>query len=304
MNTTVEHRTVAARTPVFEVKDEREFRSNFDRSSFMVSHTLANHSLFTIERLSELVRTKKERGELYWDMGDVQVNQRWSEAPAKTLAVEEAFQRIEHANAWMVIRAVQTDPDYFKILRESMAEVQKYSGVDFSKLVKLHDSIIFITSPRRTSTYHIDRECSMLLQIHGDKLIHVFNRNDRAILPEDEIERFWTVDNNAARYRKEYQHRAATYQLTPGKAVHIPVNAPHWVKNGDGISISLNINFHYHDFVQADLYRANYLLRRLGITPNSPGEFPIRDNLKRKLIGKPISLAKLVKSKFAKKRED
>ena len=302
MNIATAQRTVTSKTTVFEIEDEQEFRAKFDRSSFMLSHHLADHPLFSIDRLFELVKSKKENGELYWDMGDIKINQRWSEAPAHALEVEEALQRIEQANAWLVVRAVQTDPDYRKLLEESMAEVERCSGVDFKKFVKLEDSIIFITSPRRISTYHIDRECSMLLQIHGEKVIHVFDRTDRSVLPEDEIERFWTVDNNAARYREHLQHKAATYDLVPGKAVHIPVNAPHWVKNGDAVSISLNINFHYHDFVRADLYRANFLLRRFGLTPGSPGRFPMRDALKRRVIGKPISVAKMLKAKLSSKR--
>jgi hypothetical protein len=303
MNITTEQNMTTPQNPIFDIEDKQGFRAQFDRSSFMLSHRLASHPLFAIDRLFELVKTKKANGGLYWDMGDIQVNQRWNEAPAKALTVEEALQRIEKANAWLVMRAVQTDPEYRKLMEDSMAEVEECSGVDFKRFVKLKDSIIFITSPRRISTYHIDRECSMLLQIHGEKVIHVFDRADRSVLPEDEIERFWTVDNNAARYREQYQHKAATYQLAPGKAVHIPVNAPHWVKNGNEVSISLNINFHYHDFVKADLYRANYLLRRLGLRPSPPGRSPMRDVLKRRVIGKPITVAKMLKAKLSSPRD-
>jgi hypothetical protein len=196
---------------------------------------------------------------------------------------------------------VHNDPDYLAILESCMAQVEELSGVDFKRYVKLKDSIIFITSPRRISTYHIDRECSMLLQIRGDKTIHVFDRKDREVLPEEEIERFWTVDNNAPRYKEQYQNRATTYLLTPGQAVHIPVNDPHWLQNGDGVSISLNVNFHYHDFMRADLYRANYALRRLGLSPIPPGQSTVREAIKRVVVGKPISLVKDLKGKISKK---
>lgn len=285
--------------PIFDIRDEQEFRARFDRSSFTLSHRLAGHPLFSFDRLFELARTKKGHGELFWDMGDIRINQRWNEAPAKSLSIEEALARIEHANAWIVLRAVQTDPEYKQLMEDAMAEVERCSGVDFKTFVKLKDSIIFITSPGRISTYHIDRECSMLLQIHGEKAVHVFDRADRSLLPEDEIERFWTVDNNAARYRERFQEKACTYNLAPGKAVHIPVNAPHWVRNGTNVSVSLNINFHYHDFVKADLYRANYVLRQLGLTPSPPGRFPRRDALKRRIVGKPVSMAKVLKARLS-----
>jgi hypothetical protein len=287
--------------PVFAVEDKAAFRENFDRKSFMVPHNLADNPLFEFDRLFALVKTKADRGEIYWDMGDIKINTKWKDTPAKNLSAAEAFERIENANAWLLLRAVHNDPDYLAILESCMAQVEELSGVDFKRYVKLKDSIIFITSPRRISTYHIDRECSMLLQIRGDKTIHVFDRKDREVLPEEEIERFWTVDNNAPRYKEQYQNRATTYLLTPGQAVHIPVNDPHWLQNGDGVSISLNVNFHYHDFMRADLYRANYALRRLGLSPIPPGQSTVREAIKRVVVGKPISLVKDLKGKISKK---
>jgi len=292
MNTTTQ-----IKGPVFEVEDENAFRQKFDKASFMIPHNLADNPLFEFDRLFALVKTKADRGEIYWDMGDIKINTKWKDTPAKNLSAAEAFERIENANAWLLLRAVHRDPDYLAILESCMAQVERLSGVDFRRYVKLKDSIIFITSPRRISTYHIDRECSMLLQIRGEKTIHVFDRKDREVLPEEELERFWTVDNNAPRYKEQYQNRARSYLLKPGQAVHIPVNDPHWLQNGEAVSISLNVNFHYHDFVRADLYRANYLLRRVGLSPRPPGLSHGRDALKRVMIGKPISVLKELKAK-------
>jgi hypothetical protein len=139
---------------------------------------------------------------------------------------------------------------------------------------------LFITSPKRITTYHIDRECSLLLQIQGDKQISIFDRNDREVLSEEEIERFWAVDHNAPRYKPELQHHATVYELRPGNGVHIPVNAPHWVQNGNSISISLNVNFQYRDTVRANLYRLNFVLRKMGVRPSPPGISPIKDRVK------------------------
>ncbi|MGC2250070.1 MAG: hypothetical protein WA626_05315, partial [Acidobacteriaceae bacterium] len=61
--------------------------------------------------------------------------------------------------------------------------------------------------------------------MHGKKTIHIFDQNDRQVLTEPELERFWSVDNNAAIYKKDLQSRATSFVLEPGKAVHIPINA-------------------------------------------------------------------------------
>jgi hypothetical protein len=120
----------------------------------------------------------------------------------------------------------------------------------------------------------------LLLQIQGDKQISIFDRNDREVLSEEEIERFWAVDHNAPRYKPELQHHATVYELRPGNGVHIPVNAPHWVQNGNSISISLNVNFQYRDTVRANLYRLNFVLRKMGVRPSPPGISPIKDRVK------------------------
>jgi hypothetical protein len=68
--------------------------------------------------------------------------------------------------------------------------------------------------------------------------------------------------------------------MTPGTVVHIPVNAPHWVKNHDNVSISVSVNFQFRDRMLANVYRANYALRKLGVRPTPPGRSGLRDLLK------------------------
>jgi hypothetical protein len=118
------------------------------------------------------------------------------------------------------------------------------------------------------------------LQIHGEKDIYIFDKYDRDVLPEAELERFWTVANDSANYREQYQSRAANHRLVPGKGVHIPVNAPHWVKNDNNISVSLSLNFQFKDEFPANVYRFNYHLRRFGFKPTPPGVSPLKDKVK------------------------
>jgi len=70
------------------------------------------------------------------------------------------------------------------------------------------------------------------------------------------------------------------YHMSPGTGVHIPINTPHWLRNKNNVSVTLNVNFQFHDQYWANLYKANYYLRRAGITPNSPGAHPVADRLK------------------------
>lgn len=268
------------------IADRETFRAKFDKASFEFRHRLASHPIFTLERLLELAReTQKMRSEdLYYDVGVSDLNQRWDATPKPELSVEEAMVRLQQCGAWIILKRADKDPEYRVVLDECMAELQDLTGLELRKVMKLQEVIMFITSPRRVTTYHIDRECSILLQIQGTKQISVFDRNDRQVLSEEEIERFWSVDHNAPRYKPETQSRAAVYELQPGHGIHIPVNCPHWVQNGDNISISINMNFQYRDTMRANVYRANYLLRKLGVNPTPPEKSLVRDAAKKYVV--------------------
>ena len=268
------------------VADSDAFAANFDRKAFAFGHRLAHHPLFAPERLLQLAQQMaKDPHDVYYDVGDVRVDQRWDQTPACDLPIDVLVNRIETAGAWVILRHAEKDLEYAALLDACMDEIEKLSGFDLRRVSKLRNAIVFVNSPNRISSYHIDRECNCLLQIRGSKTVHVFDRDDRDVLSETEIERFWTVDNNAAVYKPHLEGRARVFELTPGCAVHIPVNAPHWVRNGPEVSVSLSINFHYKDALLADVYRANYWLRRIGLRPGEPRNSAARDAIKSTLYG-------------------
>ena len=274
------------------IEPNEDFRPKFNRVPFPFSHHLENHPLFELPRLLQLARSTREKrpGDLYYDAGDIQIGQRWDQTGPKPFPVEEALDRIEHAGAWIILSRAERDPEYGELLNRCMGEIETLIGVDLKKVMKYQDAIIFVSSPNRITSYHIDRECNFLLQIRGNKTIYVFDQNDREVLPEVEIERFWTVDHNAAQYRPQFQDRAHAFRFRPGVGVHIPVNAPHWVKNDDNVSISLSVNFVFRDSYRANIYRANHALRRLGLKPSPPGQSPVSDAIKRSGVGAAIAI--------------
>jgi hypothetical protein len=262
--------------------DPNEFREKFNERSFEVRHHLSSHPLFQIDELMALAKRTRDNNptRLYYDAGNVKVDQRWDSIPKVGFSIEDAMQRIEDCGAWIVIKHAQEDPAYRILLDKGLAELTSLAGDDLEPLIKQRDIIIFITSPKRITTYHIDRECNWILQIHGTKTLHVFDQNDRDVLPVTEVERFWAVDNNAPKYKPEFQDRAISYKLAPGIGVHVPVNAPHWVENDNNVSVTLSVNFQFKDTIRANVHRVNYFLRRLGMNPSAPGAGPVRDGLK------------------------
>lgn len=271
--------------PWIEV-DALEFRKKFNEKSFEVSHSLATHPLFQLPKLLELAeRTLKSRpSDIYYDAGDIRVDQRWADCPKKEFDAKEALERIENCGAWIIFKSAQRDPEYRILLDRGLAELKAHMPAGIDSEILVEDIIIFVTSPKRITTYHIDRECNFLLQIRGTKTISVFDRNDREVLTEEEIERFWSIDHNAGVYKPHLQNRAVEYKLAPGNGVHIPVNCPHWLQNDDNVSISLSVNFQFRDSLRANTYRANYVLRRLGLKPRPPGQSSSIDYVKAQAV--------------------
>jgi hypothetical protein len=273
----------------FVQEEATEFQRNFNHTSFAFGHRLARHPLFEMPRLIQLAQTcakhpKARPDEVYFDAGDIKIGQRWDVTPQPEMSAEEAIERIQTCGAWMMIRRAELVEEYRVVLDECMSEIQDLLRVDLDAVMEVKNAIVFITSPRRVTTYHIDRECNFLLQVSGDKSVSVFDKMDRVALPEEEIERYWAIDNNAAIYKPEHQNRARVYHLTPGMGVHFPVNAPHWVKNGDLPSVSLSINFQFRSRERSDVYRANFFLRRLGLRPKPPGQSAVGDGIKRLML--------------------
>ncbi len=263
--------------------DADEFRRDFNQRHFTLQHTLAGHPLFALPRLIELAAdmARSRPKDVYYDTGEVGIGQRWEDVERGAFPVDETLRQLHTQRAWIMLWYVDQHPAYGPLLERAMSDVMELTGAEIERQVRRREVILFITSPGRISSYHIDRECNFLLQIQGEKDISVFPRDDREVLPEREIETFWTTDSNAPVYREHLQNRAEVIRLTPGTGVHIPVNAPHWVQNDDNISVSASFNFQFKDHVRANLYRANYYMRRIGLRPTPPFVSPLRDSLKR-----------------------
>ena len=192
----------------------------------------------------------------------------------------ELIREIETGQTWIILKHIEREPGYREIFENCICDILRLTGSEIVKSIKWFEAILFITSPNRVTEYHIDRECSWLLQIHGDKDMHLFDRADKDVLPDEELERYWVVNNLCAVYKPQYESRAIVYHMRPGTGVHSPVNTPHWLQNGNNVSVSLNINFQLHESAWENLFKANYYLRRAGFTPSPPGKFPLADSIK------------------------
>jgi hypothetical protein len=257
---------------------------DFNRVSFQFAHTLANHSLFERNRLIELARsglTQHGSRSVRWQTSDASVNAGWRVPLYEQVdQVTEAIANLHRSNSWVLLYSVQRDPEFRALLNQVMAEIQSFTRLQQAEIT-WQDAYVFLASPNSITPYHIDHEATFLFQIVGNRLAHIWDPNDRSILTDAEIERYYIGDMNAATYRVENQTKAKVYELSAGNGVHHPVRAPHWFKNGETHSIALGVHFCIRSFdQQAKIYQFNHCLRQLGLRPTTPGQAPWRDHMK------------------------
>lgn len=271
---------------IFEC-DPVVFEQNFNRLPHEVHHTLVTNSLFELPALADLARRVASREHPHHPKGDIHIDQKGADANTRfdlrdrtKTDVGELVKEIERGQTWIILKHIEREPGYREVFETCISNILRYTGKQILRDIKWFEAILFITSPNRRTEYHIDRECSWLFQIQGCKDIHFFDRNDKDVLPDEELERYWVVDNLAATYKPQYESRALVYRMRPGTGVHSPVNTPHWLQNGDNVSVSLNINFQFHEYAWENLFKANHYLRRAGLTPSSPGTHPLTDRIK------------------------
>lgn len=273
------------------------FKASFDTKPFVFDHGLTDsHPLFNLAALRALLDAPGVKDNIAYDAGDIRVDQRWDSMPAKP-PIEEVFDNIGTSGAWIVMRRVHRLPAYRELLDACLTEVRKLSGRDVSEDEKSREAMIFVTSPNRVTPYHIDRECNFLMQVRGTKTISVFDREDKDVVPDQELETFWSRDNNAGVYKPQFQDRAFVSHMRPGTGVHIPVNFPHWLKNDDNVSVSLSISYQYKDWARKNVYQANYYLRKMGLQPTPPGRSAAVDYSKRVAVEMALRTKRLIKPK-------
>jgi len=263
------------------VPNPEQARRQINRSPFLIRHALSGNPLFSLDALIEVAKEAAKRpGDLYLDAGKVNVDDKWGHIPVPELPVDEIIRRIETAGAWVIMKHIERNPGYREVLQEFDQFVRQTAGPQIAGTLSNPEMLVIITSPGRVTPFHFDAETNFLVQVQGEKDAWIWAPDDRTAVTEQEIERYYSVNHNAGTYKQGIDERASTFHLSPGDAVHIPTHSAHWVKNGNSISVSLSLNYELPPTQYLNIYRANHMLRRIGIRPSPPGRFRLSDGIK------------------------
>lgn len=251
-------------------------------------HNIDQHPLFELNALRDLANRLMPTGQCRFLRPGTTQGSSFSHDPThpQGLSVDETFARMEEPGSWLALYDVETDPRYNDALRQIVDDLRPVIEPEQPGIF-LVTGFVFISAPPSITPFHIDRENNFWLQLRGRKTMSVWDNADREVIPARAVENFIAGGDQVA-FQESFRARSREFDVGPGDGVYFPSTSPHmtktdtsWVKPGDGISISLGVNF-YTSVTQrtARVHQFNRVLRRIGMSPSYPGQSSALDSIK------------------------
>ena len=245
----------------------------------LLRHGLCDHPLLQLDALAALAgRIRPVDAE--YNRGDLPVGVRPEETPGNGLGIEETIRSIEHNGSWMVLKFVEQDELYRRLLAATLAELEPQVRPATGAMLK-QEAFVFISSPNAVTPFHFDPEHNILLQVRGQKVMTVFPAGDERLVSSEAHEAFHAGGHRNLPWRDGFAEHGTAFTLEPGAALYVPVKAPHWVRNGPEVSVSFSITWRSEwSYREEYARRMNALIRKAGMRPAAPGRYPHQNHLK------------------------
>jgi hypothetical protein len=239
-------------------------------------HALADHPLLSLEGIADLADALP-RDSIIYDTADQALLVPGGGPPRGALdRPGDVIRHLDENRSWFTLLNIEQHPAYAGLMNACLDEVEPNiagRGVDMRNRV----GFVFVSSPNSITPAHFDIEHSLIMQVRGQKRL-TFGRFETPETERHEVVRYW--DGSHGRI-EALPPEFAAFDLTPGVGVYIPPVTPHWVRNGDAVSISVTLTFFTPDTDRESLVQAfNARLRRLHRSPRWPGESPLVDRAK------------------------
>lgn len=256
-----------------------DFRSAYPERPTLLAHDLIDHPLLHLEALAALAQRIRPV-DIEYNRGDLPVGVHPTKTPANGLSVDETIRSIEECGSWMVMKFVEQDEAYRKLIQQTLSRVAPIVAPVTGNMLKM-EGFVFISSPGAVTPFHFDPEHNILLQVRGRKTMTIFPAGDERLVPDEAHEMFHNGGHRNLRWDESFAKRGTCFELKPGDAAYIPVKAPHWVKNGPDVSISFSVTWRSEwSYREENARRLNHMLRASGLQPAAPRRFPHQNYLK------------------------
>jgi hypothetical protein len=245
--------------------DARAFAEAFARRPFAVRHRLVDHPLLSLDAVAELAdrlpyaAIERHQANLPLVMP--------GGAPDIEGRPSDTVRGIEHNGCWMVLWNIEQAAEYKALLDEILDEAEQYIGRRDGGM-RNRQAFLFLSAPGATTPVHFDPEHNFLLQIRGDKSMNV-GRFAGDAERNRELNRYY---DGGHRNLESMPVNVETFEMSPGDGTYVPSFAPHFVKNGPAVSVSLSITFRTRISERAEnvhVFNSN-LRRRLHVRTMRP----------------------------------
>lgn len=193
----------------------------------------------------------------------------------------DTIREIATAGGRAVLRNIERQPAYRDLLSALVSELEPDIQRRTGKIVGLQGSL-FIAAPGAASPYHFDAEHSIMVQLAGSKVMTQFPAGDPLYADDHAHEALHTEGERELAWHDGLAAGGIEWTLEPGDAVYVPAMAPHHVKVGGAKpAVSLSIGWRSAwSLDEADARAFNAQLRRLGIRPKPPEQWPANNQTK------------------------
>lgn len=264
-----------------------EFATSYNLRPFLVSHRLPQHPQFSLPALFALCR-RLPRDYVKYRFGVIPIDADIDTSLDRfraDLTLNDAIDRFEEKQAYIAIYNPEVDAEYRPTIEGLLGEI----GLQTDPLdpgMSWYSTYIFISARDSVTPYHMDREMNFLLQVRGTKTVQLWDPFDDVVMTSAQKDNLLSYTGDARPpYHAQLEAKAMTFELRPGLGVHHPFIAPHLVRTGPEVSISLAITFRTR---QSDIWtaahRINHGLRGLGLSPRSVRRTPRVDRAKAALL--------------------
>lgn len=257
---------------------------------FAVTHSLVDHDLLTPESvvaLADRLPTRSAEPGLVGLLAEGGLD--YESAPM--LDAGPAVRELEGKAASLYLYNVERDPLFGALLREVLAGVSERLGIPPGHIVD-HEGYVFLSGGPAVTSAHVDHEYNFLLVVRGRKRVFV------ADVPSAEAERALECLHSGGYGACDSIPDAGTViEIGPGEGVFIPPRSAHYVENSEEPCAALSVVFATEALRnEARIYRANALLRSLGLEPSAPGANAIVDRAKSSFAGGAMALRRWMRT--------
>ncbi|MDX2211543.1 MAG: transcriptional regulator [Sphingopyxis sp.] len=258
---------------IFDDSARAAFAALYPETPGPLRHNLEIHPLLTLDALASLAEALGPDSVEY-NPGALPIGIAPEDIPHSALGIGETIRTIAQNKSWAVLKNIEAVPPYRALLMDLLGElaatVEPRTGPMLTP-----QGFIFISSPRAITPFHFDPEHNILLNIWGDKVMHVWPAGDERFAPAAEHERYHSGGHRNLPWDEAFQGQQLSVPLGPGDAVHMPVMAPHYVEVADAPALSLSITWRSTwSYREAEAHAANKWLRRWGIRAPMPPRWP------------------------------